>query len=324
MIDTEKRYRAVVHYEYFLRSIRKVAKIYGVSRSSLHRWISHKPTIRKKRQKKSIRQTIINCIDNVLRDNPCSTMKQLCDIIRHTCRDVHQSSVNTVGRWVKDIGYTRKKVRSIIEYSPPKDLTDLFCNKYNNIQDDQIVSIDEAGFYVGSHGRYGYSKRGTRLQLAASRTIRRSRFTLVMAVGSTGIIHYQILDGSCKKNDFVQFIKDLGQFDISGKTLVMDNLRCHHSKETLVEIQTLGCRALYIPPYSPRFNAIEYVFSSVKRNYRQCCNEFIKHATSANAQEYVDILQYCLAICGGFEPYFNHVRTSVNIYFETGKFLRYD
>jgi hypothetical protein len=38
MISLETRYRSVVHYKYFLRSLRKVCNIYNVSKSSLHRW----------------------------------------------------------------------------------------------------------------------------------------------------------------------------------------------------------------------------------------------------------------------------------------------
>ncbi len=167
MIDKEVRYRAVVHYEHFLRGLRKVAKLYGVSRSSLHRWISSKSSIRKVRTKKQIRKEIIDCIDAVIKHNPCSTMKQVCEAITRHCQGVSQSSVNNVGRWVKSLGFTRKKVYSTIEYSPSKEVTDSFCNAYKKLTDDQIICIDEAGFYVGSHGRLGWSRKGTKIHLAS-------------------------------------------------------------------------------------------------------------------------------------------------------------
>ena len=324
MIPTETRYRAVVHYEHFLRSIRKVAKIYGVSRSSLHRWIAAKPSIRKQRPKKQVKKEIVDCIKACIKDNPCSTMKQVCEAIKRNCSGILPSSVNTVGRWVKDLGYTRKKVRSIIDYSPPKDITDSFCTAYGAVVDEEIICIDEAGFYIGSHGRYGYSRRGERIHIATSRTVRRSRFTLVMAVGCQGIVHYQIIDGSCKKADFVNFIRDLSQTDVSGKTLVMDNLRCHHSKETQLEMEKLGCRALYIPPYSPRFNAIKYVFSTLKRQYRQDCSEFIASLTTDSAEHFVNVLEGCLLTSGSFHPFYRRVRMSVQTYLEGGDFIGYD
>ncbi len=143
-----------------------------------------------------------------------------------------------------------------------------------------------------------------------------------MAVGCQGIIHYQVLDGSCKKLDFVNFVACLPS-SVTGKTLVMDNLRCHHSKETLLEIERLGCRALYIPPYSPRFNAIEYVFSTLKRQYRQACSELV-NPISGNVDQFVDVLEGCLIACGGFKPFFTKVRKSVQMYFDNGEFIRYD
>jgi transposase len=47
MQPREVRYRAVVHYKLFLHSLRKVAQLYNVSKSSLQRWIHNDPTIRK-------------------------------------------------------------------------------------------------------------------------------------------------------------------------------------------------------------------------------------------------------------------------------------
>lgn len=325
MIALETKYRAIVHYERFLRSIRKVAKIYGVSRSSLHRWLHNgKPTNRKRRQKKAFRQEIVDCIDSVLRSNPCADMQQVCDAIKTCCTGIIPSSTNTVGRWVRGLGYTRKKVKTIVDYSPPVELTNSFCSKYKMLADDQIVCIDEAGFYVGAHNRYGYAPRGKRIHVAASRTLRRSRFTLIMAVGSSGIVHYNIIDGNCHKNDFIQFIKELPPGCVTGKTIVMDNLRCHHSKETLSAISALECQALFIPPYSPRYNAIEYVFSTLKRMYRRECGEQCIPLETRCADDYVDILVACLESCGGFHAFFRRVKASVAHYCDHGIFERYD
>ncbi len=52
MINSEARYRSVVHYKYFLRSLRKVCKIYNVSKSSLHRWVHADQVGVNKRQKR--------------------------------------------------------------------------------------------------------------------------------------------------------------------------------------------------------------------------------------------------------------------------------
>jgi transposase len=149
MIPLETKYRAIVHYEKFLRSIRKVSKIYGVSRSSLHRWLQSSGNgLRKRRQKKAIRQDIADCIADALKRNPCMDMHQICAAIQASCPGVRQSSTDTVGRWVRALGFTRKKVKAVIEYNPSAEQTDAFCSKYKELEDDRIVCIDEAGFYV--------------------------------------------------------------------------------------------------------------------------------------------------------------------------------
>ena len=52
MHDLETRYKAVVHYNHFQRSLRVVSKLYKVSKSSLQRWVKLSPsTFRPKKTK---------------------------------------------------------------------------------------------------------------------------------------------------------------------------------------------------------------------------------------------------------------------------------
>ena len=51
-------------------------------------------------------------------------------------------------------------------------------------------------------------------------------------------------------------------------TVVMGNLRPHHSPRVRELIEAAGCRALYLPPYSPDLNPIENMWSKVKGHLR--------------------------------------------------------
>lgn len=73
MQPRELRYRAVVHYKFFLPSLRKVARLYNVSKSSLQRWIHNDPTIRKVRSKKQADQRVRQCVKEFIEDNPFAT-----------------------------------------------------------------------------------------------------------------------------------------------------------------------------------------------------------------------------------------------------------
>jgi transposase len=74
----EVRYRAVVHYKFLLHSLRKVAQLYNVSKSSLQRWIHNDPTIRKVRCRKQTDNTVKQCVKDLLEDNPFATWAMDC------------------------------------------------------------------------------------------------------------------------------------------------------------------------------------------------------------------------------------------------------
>jgi len=46
--------------------------------------------------------------------------------------------------------------------------------------------------------------------------------------------------------------------------IVMDNARIHHDSELVALLEGLGCRIIFLPPYSPDFNPIETAFSTIK------------------------------------------------------------
>jgi len=59
--------------------------------------------------------------------------------------------------------------------------------------------------------------------------------------------------------------------------LVMDNARIHHNEDLVTAVEDIGCRILYLPPYSPDLNPIETAFSALKswlKRYRDLVNHF--------------------------------------------------
>ena len=59
--------------------------------------------------------------------------------------------------------------------------------------------------------------------------------------------------------------------------LVMDNARIHHNEDLVAAVEDIGCRILYLPPYSQDLNPIETAFSALKswlKRYRDLVNHF--------------------------------------------------
>jgi putative transposase len=50
-----------------------------------------------------------------------------------------------------------------------------------------------------------------------------------------------------------------------GIIIVLDNLKSHKAEEVVKEAERLGIELVFLPPYSPDLNPIEYIWKSIKR-----------------------------------------------------------
>ena len=248
MYDLETRYRSVVHYNYFQRSLRAVSKIYGVSKSSLQRWVKHSSSLKKARRKTSIKDDVRKCIISQLKHNPFITMDELANKIAIDCNI--KRSRRTVNRYVKSEGNSFKTAFRMVNVDHKNEVVKQFCQRYiKACDDDSIISIDETGFYLGDHRKKGWTTKGKRLAIKSDKSLRRVKFTLILAISSKGLVGYEILDHNCKKVDFVTFIQNL---QLPNGSVVCSSI-------------------LYCIAYSPKLNCVENVFGMLKPFYRRMC-----------------------------------------------------
>lgn len=72
--------------------------------------------------------------------------------------------------------------------------------------------------------------------------------------------------------------------------IIMDNAKIHHDSELVALIKGLGCRVVFLPPYSPDFNPIETAFSTIKswikrnRDFMNSCDDPIYALMAACGQ----------------------------------------
>lgn len=302
MISKEEKYKAVVHYKYYCRSLRKVAKMHKVSKSSLQRWVRQDPTIRKIRTKKERSAEIVRSIRETIQQNPFSTWSALAQKLQLDCGITISRS--TAGRILHSLQFTRKKAFRVVDKTHDPVEIMQFCNEYIQ-NEDSLVCIDEACFYVGDKGRYGYSSRGSRLNVKASRTLRMKKYTLMMAISRCGVIHFEIMDHNCKIADFLRFVNALQVPPQT--TLLMDNVAFHKNSTVRQAIKDKMCKPLYIPPYSPKTNAIENVFGMLKRAYRAECPYQID-----DSFQYKQLFENILLRDYNFNPFFDRVKTFID------------
>ena len=70
--------------------------------------------------------------------------------------------------------------------------------------------------------------------------------------------------------DFERFLHtDLLPRLLPGSVLVLDNASIHKGGRIESLVSTAGCRILYLPPYSPDLNPIEFAWAFVKGQVRK-------------------------------------------------------
>lgn len=103
------------------------------------------------------------------------------------------------------------------------------------------------------------------------------------------------------------FIKEslLPSLPSETKAVLMDNIRFHHSKEVLELLRINGIRPLFIPPYSPRCNPIEEVFSLLKRKFREL------EMSQGSFQQHIEAALEELKLFKDLSPYYLHAKKHV-------------
>ncbi len=88
----------------------------------------------------------------------------------------------------------------------------------------------------------------------------------IAAISYNSFVHYKVLEGSGNTNNFLVFLNKLFErLPEPGYTLIMDNVKFHHSPAVQEAVQNAGHTIKFLPAYSPFFNPIEFLFSQWKK-----------------------------------------------------------
>jgi transposase len=243
--------------------MKKVSVAMKIGLATVHRWL--KPIKHEKTQKPRFSDILVEFVKTIISQKPFSTHK---DIVIAVNNDLGlKVSRQCISSILKSLGYSRKraKKRTVVNKDNQFNKKIDFINRCDNIKFEKVVSIDEVGFDPYTLPIYGYSKKGTPVFVKRHQT-RRQRLNVIMAIDSIGKIHYQIVKGNVTSDIFSQFIDSLPWSNIS---ILMDNASIHRTERVKQLLENKGFQSLFIPPYSPELNPIEYVFSSIKNEYRK-------------------------------------------------------
>lgn len=69
-----------------------------------------------------------------------------------------------------------------------------------------------------------------------------------------------------RKEDITEFLKLIRAINPYGRIMIiLDNFRSHHSKLATKTAKKLKIDLVFLPPYSPDLNPIEFIWKSIKR-----------------------------------------------------------
>ena len=75
-----------------------------------------------------------------------------------------------------------------------------------------------------------------------------------------------VFNGSCNTKLFEAWVEQFLIKELKpGQFVVMDNASFHKSQKTKELIESVGCKVIFLPPYSPDLNPIEKFWANMKR-----------------------------------------------------------
>ena len=292
MHPQQVKHRAVIHYTRFERSLRRVATQYGVSKSTLSRWVKQSlgDALPGRRHRTSLHSVISNTVAAAISEQPFQTAQDLISKVMNSVgKRVSQS---TMYRTLKKLRISYKRSARSRDHEPvPHNHPFMRTDSYEG----DVIAVDESSFYWNDVPSMGWGPKGKRVKKA--RPSHRTRVSLLLAVGREGVIGYKILTGGVKSQHFAEFIRTLP----NNRPLILDNCSIHKTRDVRTLCDSKGIDLRYIPPYCPWYNPVEFCFSEIKRLYRPM--RLVLPST-----DFVDDVRTCVNRLRYHATYFAHAK----------------
>jgi transposase len=276
MYSNDLQFKIANYYSKTNKSLRVIALDLEVSKSSVHRWyikyfINKKSANEKTKVFKNIE--ILHFLKRSLNHNPYQTLEILKMKIFKKYKI--KVSISTVSNYLQIIGYSKKKITKRF-YNKCKTNQLLkrkdFLKKVRKINREDIICIDETAINRNTYMNYGWCKKNKRLIANIPINKLPKKYSIIMAISLNGILYYEIHKKKAINCELFDSFMNKVLKKIKNKYILMDNIPFHKSKNIIKKIESNKCKPLFIPPYSPDFNPIEEVFSSMKHYVKKQIN----------------------------------------------------
>ena len=137
--------------------------------------------------------------------------------------------------------------------------------------DFNMVYFDEASFNLWMRHRKTWGMQGRPVKMLLNK-VRGKGVTVFGAIGTLMPKALFIMERTTNSHNFMRFLRRLRQlFEHDDRTihLILDNHRGHHTLEAKAYAVKKKIALHFMPPYSPELNAIEPLWSVLKRDFKK-------------------------------------------------------
>ncbi len=209
---------------------------------------------------------------------------------------ITEKCINDAVRKRLSTPFTRKKITPVNFRRFTQDnvrYTQSYIDVLYNMDPYRLKFFDETGFQFPdtTTPRYGHAPKGVRC-IDINRYAPRPNVTLGLLIGTSGVLHADIVNGAMDGYQYSMFFHDAleatedGYPVLSGgDTIVVDNCPTHHGQYAQYLYDWLGEQGIgiiFTPKYSPEFNPCENCFGKMKglsrtQYYRNLLGENLKY-----------------------------------------------
>ncbi|CAD6892666.1 unnamed protein product [Tilletia laevis] len=278
MISTEIKLYAAEKVVAGHLAVKTAAQPHMISESTVKRSIRdlrqtntiRAPLPRSGRPKALSQQEVIYVLA-LIHHRPTIYLDEIADMIQFEFN--HKVALSTISRLLSSLGYTNKKLTRVARQrdSERRRRHMLFFAQFDP---RQLIFADETHADNKANQRTrGWARQGSRA-VDIDIFLRGQRYTLLPALAYDGICCPWVVPDSVNGDRFLYWVQHIllptmNPWPGPRSVLVVDNCPTHKGVEVRRVVQEAGCNLIFLPPYSPDLNPIEFAFSSIKRHLRR-------------------------------------------------------
>lgn len=302
-ISNEKRLDIIKVLENATNTRKSAAEIFNVSYSSVVRIYNEycqKGKIAKSKvggvKPKKLSPEKINFIKNLLIEDCGLTLKEMkSKVLENFGISVCEA---TISKYVDSFNFSIKRMTKISNASITENLIEIrktYSSWFLSVVNEgrKIIFIDETGFMITMRKYYGRSEKGKKA-ICITPGIKSRNKTIMACMWKGGMLHYKAQSEAGNRVSFLKFINELTVIlttkEMNNVIMIMDNVSFHKCSEIADFVVSKGHSTIFLPPYSPFFNPIEFMFSQWKSIVRSQ-----KPTTDMELMQYIDGFQNVLS-----------------------------